>query len=105
MIDSTKVVFGGDTDEDSFFISPTIMIDCTRDDKVMQEEIFGPILPFVTVNNHQEAINFINSGDKPLALYVFAKNDKLYEQFMEQTSSGAYSYNDVLVHCARKFIF
>ena len=62
LIDTKKVVIGGDCDSKERYISPTVMFNCNINDKVMQEEIFGPIIPFVTVNNHQEAIDFINSG-------------------------------------------
>lgn len=61
LIDKSRVAFGGEMDEPERFISPTLMIDVKQEDKVMQEEIFGPILPFVTVADHQEAIDFINS--------------------------------------------
>ena len=56
------MVIGGETDEKTNYISPTIMFNVTPNDKVMQEEIFGPVLPFVTVANMDEAINFINKG-------------------------------------------
>jgi len=62
LIDKTKVVIGGECDSKEKYISPTVMFNCTRNDKVMQEEIFGPILPFVTIQNYQEAIDFINAG-------------------------------------------
>ena len=60
MIDEKKVVFGGQLDENDLYISPTIMADVSRDDKIMNEEIFGPVLPILTVANHEEAIDFIN---------------------------------------------
>lgn len=88
---------GGQTDENILFISPTIMFNVNSNDKVMQEEIFGPILPFITVSNYEEAINFINDKDKPLALYVFAQNDKIYEEFKNRTTSGSYAYNECLL--------
>jgi acyl-CoA reductase-like NAD-dependent aldehyde dehydrogenase len=62
LIDKSKVVIGGDCDPQDKYISPTIMFNVTKEDKVMHEEIFGPILPFVTVSNHEEAIDFINDG-------------------------------------------
>ncbi len=60
LLEKSKIVLGGETDQSQKYVSPTIMFNVTPDDKVMKEEIFGPILPFVTVNNHQEAIDFIN---------------------------------------------
>lgn len=97
MIDESKTVIGGQTDEKDLYISPTLMFNCTLDDKVMQEEIFGPVLPFVTVSNCQEAIDFVNKGSKPLALYVFSKNEKHYEEFQTQTSSGSMAHNEVIM--------
>ena len=61
MIDQSKVVVGGESDKSQKFIAPTVMFNVTPEDKVMSEEIFGPVLPFITVNNRQEAIDFINS--------------------------------------------
>jgi len=61
LIDKSKVALGGEIDENERFISPTLMIDIKQEDKVMQDEIFGPILPFVTVADHKEAIDLINS--------------------------------------------
>jgi aldehyde dehydrogenase (NAD+) len=73
LIDKSKVVIGGESDSKEKYISPTVMFNCTRSDKVMQEEIFGPILPFVTVNNYQEAIDFINEGYFEHLNYLFKK--------------------------------
>ena len=60
MIDTSKVVIGGKTNQNERFISPTVMIGVTKDDRVMQEEIFGPILPIITVSGYKEAIEFVN---------------------------------------------
>lgn len=62
----------------------------------MQEEIFGPLLPFITVNNEQEAIEFMNSRDKPLALYIFSANKELAKRIINSTSSGSTCVNDVI---------
>ena len=61
MIDQSKVVHGGSLDEASKYIEPTIMFNVNENEKVMKEEIFGPVLPFITVKNHDEAIDFINN--------------------------------------------
>lgn len=66
----------------------------------MQEEIFGPILPFVTVNNEREAIEFINSRPKPLGLYVFTSNNSLAKTVINSTSSGSVCVNDVIFQIA-----
>ena len=66
----------------------------------MQEEIFGPILPLITVDSSDEAIAFINERDKPLALYVFAQDDKVIDQVLDQTSSGGVCVNGVILQVA-----
>ena len=60
LINKSKVVYGGDTDEDDLYISPTIMQNVTEEDAVMQEEIFGPLLPIITVETVDDAIRFVN---------------------------------------------
>lgn len=62
----------------------------------MQEEIFGPILPFVSVRNEQEAIDFVNSKDKPLALYIFSSDKNLAKRVINATSAGSTCVNDVI---------
>merc|ERR1719445_764773 len=64
----------------------------------MKDEIFGPILPIVTVNSAEEAINIINSRDKPLALYLFSTSEKVQELFTKRTSSGGICINDTIMH-------
>ncbi|VEN48745.1 unnamed protein product [Callosobruchus maculatus] len=93
-----KVAIGGPNDPTDRFVHPTVLTDVHPDDAVMQEEIFGPILPIVTVESCEEAINFINQREKPLALYVFTGNRKVKKAFLRETSSGAVLINDVLMH-------
>ncbi|CAF4916718.1 unnamed protein product, partial [Rotaria sp. Silwood1] len=100
LIDTTKVVYGGQTDAKQNYIAPTIMTNVTGTDKVMQEEIFGPLLPIITVNNELEAIEFINSRPKPLALYVFSSNKNLIQTIINSTSSGSTCVNDVIFQIA-----
>lgn len=69
-------------------------------DRVMQEEIFGPILPIITVNNEQEAIEFINARPKPLSLYIFTSNKNLAKTIINSTSSGSTCVNDVVFQIA-----
>lgn len=66
----------------------------------MQEEIFGPLLPFITVRDEQEAIRFINSRDKPLALYVFSSDKNLAKRVIDSTSAGSTCVNDVVFQIA-----
>lgn len=97
LIDKSKVAIGGQSNANDRFISPTIMTGVSKDDRVMQEEIFGPILPFITVKDLNEAINFINEREKPLALYLFTNNLSVFEEFKNRTSSGSFGLNEVLM--------
>ena len=74
LIDNSKVVLGGASDADSLRIEPTIMDNVTFDDAVMQEEIFGPLMPILTFHSIEEAVNTVNAHMHPLALYIFTKN-------------------------------
>ena len=93
-----NVVIGGERDVDDLYIAPTVVTDLTAEDSLMTEEIFGPILPILTVNNAEEALQLINSRDKPLSLYVFSTDKKVAELFKARTSSGSMVFNDAVVH-------
>ncbi|KAJ1530499.1 hypothetical protein ONE63_005397 [Megalurothrips usitatus] len=95
-----KVAVGGEVDASERYIAPTILVDVQPSDRVMQEEIFGPILPIYNVDNAYEAIKFINSRDKPLALYIFSENRKETDLLIRNTSSGGVGVNDILFHAA-----
>ncbi|XP_062479465.1 aldehyde dehydrogenase family 3 member A2 isoform X1 [Pezoporus occidentalis] len=98
LMEGQKIAHGGEVDEASCFIAPTILTDVSPESKVMEEEIFGPVLPIVTVNNVDEAIEFINHREKPLALYVFSNSKKLIKRVISETSSGGVTGNDVIMH-------
>ncbi|NWW71549.1 AL3A2 dehydrogenase, partial [Climacteris rufus] len=98
LLEGQKIAHGGETDEASCFIAPTILTDVSPESKVMEEEIFGPVLPIVTVKSVEEAIEFINLREKPLALYVFSNNKQLIKRVISETSSGGMTANDVLMH-------
>ncbi|NWI86615.1 AL3A2 dehydrogenase, partial [Pitta sordida] len=98
LLDGQKIAHGGETDEASCFIAPTILTDVSPDSKVMEEEIFGPVLPIVTVESVDKAIELINHREKPLALYVFSNNKQLIRRVLSETSSGGMTANDVLMH-------
>ncbi|XP_069825376.1 aldehyde dehydrogenase family 3 member B1-like [Dendropsophus ebraccatus] len=93
-----KIVTGGQSDESERYIAPTILIDVKDSDPVMQEEIFGPILPIFPVSGFDEAVNFINDREKPLAAYVFSSSSQIVHQFLDQTSSGGFCANDGIMH-------
>ena len=98
LLDSGKIAFGGQTDRDDRYIAPTVLTDVTPDDAVMQEEIFGPVLPIVEVAGLDEAIAFINDRDKPLALYGFTENETTRQRLAEETSSGALGFGLPIAH-------
>uniref|UniRef100_A0A8C3EVC0 Aldehyde dehydrogenase n=1 Tax=Corvus moneduloides TaxID=1196302 RepID=A0A8C3EVC0_CORMO len=98
LLEGQKIAHGGETDEASCFIAPTILTDVSPESKVMEEEIFGPVLPIVTVKSVEEAIEFINRREKPLALYVFSNNKQLIKRVISETSSGGVTGNDVIMH-------
>ncbi|XP_061595686.1 aldehyde dehydrogenase family 3 member A2b [Cololabis saira] len=98
LLDDTTVAAGGDNDEADCFIAPTILRDVKPEAKVMQEEIFGPLLPILPISGLDEAIKYINKREKPLALYVFSSHDKVIHRMRDETSSGGFLANDCLVH-------
>ncbi|CAM6083603.1 unnamed protein product [Calypogeia fissa] len=97
-----KIVFGGNRDESTLYLSPTIVMNPPLDSPVMQEEIFGPILPIITVKDVSEAIQFMNSRPKPLALYLFTSDKAVQERVLAETSSGAVTVNDCILHVVNK---
>ena len=98
MIDREKVVFGGETNREKRYISPTVLDNVTWDDAVMQEEIFGPILPILTYKNLETAMQTVVEGEKPLSAYLFSNNAKEQELFTEKLSFGGGCINDTLMH-------
>ncbi len=98
LLEEGDIVCGGETDEKSCYIAPTVIRNVTRDMKVMQEEIFGPILPIVKVRDLDEAIDFVNAGEKPLALYVFSRSQKRAKRVIRETSSGGACINECIAH-------
>ncbi|MGW2420481.1 aldehyde dehydrogenase family protein [Streptomyces sp. NPDC001709] len=98
LLGSGRVAVGGKTDRDTKYIAPTVLADVDPASPVMQEEIFGPILPIVTVPGLDEAIAFINDRDKPLALYVFTESEQTRARIATETSSGGLGYGLPLAH-------
>ncbi|XP_075100613.1 aldehyde dehydrogenase-like [Nicotiana tabacum] len=95
-----KVVHGGQRDENNLKIAPTILLDVPEDSLIMKEEIFGPLLPILTVNKVEESIQFINAREKPLAAYLFTGDKKLEEEFVRNISAGGLLINDTTLHIA-----
>ena len=104
MLTSGKIAIGGESDEQQRYIAPTVLVDVTASDSVMQEEIFGPILPVLTVQSIDEAINFVNARSHPLALYVFAEDQKVNDKVVASTTSGGVTVNGTIFHMTGPFL-
>lgn len=93
-----KIETGGQTNEADNFIAPTVITNVSLDSKIMQEEIFGPVLPVLSYHNTDDALNVINGKEKPLALYIFSGSSKKQDFWMDNTSAGGSCINDTVVH-------
>jgi len=100
LIAPEKVVTGGRSDRETLKIEPTLLADVTWEDAVMQEEIFGPLLPVMTYETLEEVIETVNSHEKPLALYVFAEDKAVIRRVTEACSFGGGCVNDTIIHLA-----
>lgn len=99
-LEPDKTVIGGQVDPESRYIAPTILDGVTWEDPVMQDEIFGPILPVLEYDDLDEAIAQVNAHPKPLALYFFSQDEQKQEKVLQSTSSGGVCINDVVMQIA-----
>ncbi|MBD1927845.1 aldehyde dehydrogenase [Trichocoleus sp. FACHB-90] len=99
-LDSGEIVIGGDTNPSEKYIAPTLIEGVDWQDAVMQEEIFGPILPVIEYTELTEAIALVNAKPKPLALYFFSTDKQKQQRVLHQTSSGGACINDTVMHLA-----
>ncbi len=95
-----ELVTGGQHDARSRYLAPTILRGIKGGERVMQDEIFGPILPVIAVEGMEQAIDFVNARPKPLALYVFTESSETARQILARTSSGGACVNDCITHLA-----
>jgi aldehyde dehydrogenase (NAD+) len=93
-------VIGGNGDRDSRSLAPTVLAGVKPDAAVMDDEIFGPILPVLTVGDVDEAIGFVNDREKPLALYAFSQSDEVLDHVVANTSAGGVTLNHAVLHLA-----
>ena len=100
LIEPDKVIVGGRSDEAALKIEPTVMDHVTWDDAVMQEEIFGPVLPILTFDSVDEVIRTVNSYDHPLALYIYAGDKAVIKKVTSRCSYGGGCVNDCIIHLA-----
>lgn len=100
LIKEQKILFGGESNIQTLKIEPTILDNPNRKSRIMNEEIFGPILPIIEYETIQEAIDYIHSYEKPLALYLFTNDRKLENRILNQISFGGGCINDTIIHIA-----
>lgn len=97
LLSSGTIILGGQTNASDRYIAPTLLDQVAPDSPIMQEEIFGPILPILTYRTLEEAIAFVNERPKPLALYLFSRSTDAQAQVLSRTSSGGLCFNDTVM--------
>ncbi|MBS6397249.1 MAG: aldehyde dehydrogenase [Clostridiales bacterium] len=100
LIDPKRLIYGGQSDEESLKIAPTILDGVTETDAVMQEEIFGPLMPILEVASMDEAYAFVRSRPQPLALYIFTGDKRTEQRFLREVPFGGGCVNDTIIHLA-----
>jgi aldehyde dehydrogenase (NAD+) len=98
LLSSGKAVVGGQTDASERYIAPTVLVDVSPHSPIMQEEVFGPILPVLEIGSVEAVIEWVNSRPRPLGLYVFAEDLSVAERILEATESGDAAINDCTIH-------
>ncbi len=99
-----EIVIGGKTDPASRYVEPTVIKDVNPDDPIMQEEIFGPVLPVIDFENFDEVYGIIEQHPKPLATYIFSGSKKLIREFLMKTQSGNASVNETVMQIASPYL-
>lgn len=100
----SDIFFGGRYDENELYFEPTIITNIKEGSKVMEEEIFGPILPVLEFKDINEVIRYVNGKDKPLALYYFSENKSSIEFVLNNTTAGGVTINDTIIHVANGYL-
>jgi len=98
LLENQNIIFGGIAIEDDLYLSPTLIDEPSLESKLMQDEIFGPILPMITFQNEQDLKVIISKYEKPLSLYVFSENNEFSDRIIKQYSFGGGCVNDTIVH-------
>ncbi|HHW70224.1 MAG TPA: aldehyde dehydrogenase [Clostridiales bacterium] len=104
LLDGGDIVLGGEVDRGELYIAPTILDNVKSDHKLMDEEIFGPLLPIITYTHIEEAVEFIMDRPKPLALYLFTEDREKKSYVLKNTSSGGVCINDTVIHMTTKWL-
>lgn len=102
MIERDKIIFGGETNHDKLYISPTLIEEPSLESAVMREEIFGPILPILTYETENDIHNIITKYEKPLAFYIFSENNSFAKKLIQKYSFGGGAVNDTVIHFSNK---
>ncbi|MGN1343812.1 MAG: aldehyde dehydrogenase [Traorella sp.] len=100
LIDPTKLIYGGKSNSSTLQIEPTVIDNVTWNDKIMQEEIFGPLMPILTYDNINEINTLLKDKPKPLAFYIFSSNQQQINELIEGCTFGGGCINDTLIHLA-----
>ncbi|MFT3678637.1 MAG: aldehyde dehydrogenase [Ferruginibacter sp.] len=104
LIDPEKLFYGGKHNDDTLYIEPTILAEVSYEDDVMQEEIFGPVLPVLSFHSYEAALEKIIGGEKPLAAYLFTDNDDEKDQLLHKVSFGGGCINDTLMQITSEYL-
>lgn len=104
LIDASKVIYGGKSNPETLYLEPTIMDHVTWEDTVMKEEIFGPVFPVIAYKDYDEILQQIIDGEKPLAAYLFTKNEEEKEKLLSLVSFGGGCINDTLMHITSDYL-
>ena len=99
LIEGKRLIFGGKYDEESLKIEPTILEVSSMDEKIMQKEIFGPIIPIIVYKSKSEIFEIIDKNKNPLALYLFTDDSSFEKEIIEKVSFGGGCVNDTIIHC------
>lgn len=102
LIEFQDILFGGSHNEDENYIAPTLVDEPNLDSAIMEEEIFGPILPILSYNSNDDLRRVISKSEKPLSLYVFTKNKAFAEKIIQQYSFGGGCINDTVIHFSNR---
>jgi aldehyde dehydrogenase (NAD+) len=98
LMKSGTAVIGGESNSSDKYIAPTVLTNVSLDSPIMQEEIFGPLLPVISVSNSDEAIRYVTAHDHPLALYVFAEKQAVINDVLLRTTAGGVTVNGTILH-------
>jgi acyl-CoA reductase-like NAD-dependent aldehyde dehydrogenase len=104
LMNSGKIVTGGITDEKTRYVAPTVIKDVKPGDPIMQEEIFGPVLPVIDFENFEEVYDIIEMNPQPLATYIFSTSKSLVKEFLRRTRSGNASVNETVMQIASPYL-